>query len=397
MTQAMLDHHIQWVAQEDAEYANYLRDTVGRAGRHVWTSDLQVRRAHVFNAAYRLLTALDPRFESLRDTSIAPQIATLLLQQQGSPAAFTTSDEAASDVLWVQNQYPTFTLTAGLCANLLLTDPGKVVERDVPWPFPAYRVVLPHPSPIQFLNTEQEVVDMLDFRVLQWQARGVASPEHARNVETINLTPIHNMSSIDAFQRGLRRVLDDTFEVLARTPAEPAVLVRGYGPSGVSVFQNQAWLGDRNVQEWLDGQELPVATGSALAPTLPMMPGDKLAIASAQRLAVNLALWLCSRDEKTGKPVWTETKPRAGDRRLRNWVVGQTVKVSREVREAATELANGRISRAAVQVRHIVRGHFRNQPFGPGRVDRRRIYIAPFWRGPASDEPTSPRVYRVEE
>ncbi len=33
------------------------------------------------------------------------------------------------------------------------------------------------------------------------------------------------------------------------------------------------------------------------------------------------------------------------------------------------------------KIRWIVRGHWRNQPHGPGSMLRKRIWIAPFWKG----------------
>ena len=35
-----------------------------------------------------------------------------------------------------------------------------------------------------------------------------------------------------------------------------------------------------------------------------------------------------------------------------------------------------------VSVRYTVRGHFRNQAHGPSRALRKRIWLAPYWKGP---------------
>jgi hypothetical protein len=42
---------------------------------------------------------------------------------------------------------------------------------------------------------------------------------------------------------------------------------------------------------------------------------------------------------------------------------------------------------------HLVRGHFKNQPFGPGRTERRIIWIAPYRRGDDGTEETLERTY----
>lgn len=62
------------------------------------------------------------------------------------------------------------------------------------------------------------------------------------------------------------------------------------------------------------------------------------------------------------------------------WEAGRTVRISpalvRAARSGDHEVA------LRLKYRHIVRGHYRDQPHGPKRVERRRIWIAPFWRGP---------------
>ncbi|MBI4918178.1 MAG: hypothetical protein HY825_20240 [Acidobacteria bacterium] len=42
---------------------------------------------------------------------------------------------------------------------------------------------------------------------------------------------------------------------------------------------------------------------------------------------------------------------------------------------------SGEVDRA-YKVRWIVRGHWRNQPCGPGRMQRELIWICPYWKGP---------------
>lgn len=71
----------------------------------------------------------------------------------------------------------------------------------------------------------------------------------------------------------------------------------------------------------------------------------------------------------------------ARERAPRVWDVGRTIRLdphlARAARGGAREVA------FRLQCRHIVRGHYRNQPHGPRRSERKRIWIAPFWQGPA--------------
>jgi hypothetical protein len=46
--------------------------------------------------------------------------------------------------------------------------------------------------------------------------------------------------------------------------------------------------------------------------------------------------------------------------------------------------------------RFIVRGHYRNQPYGPGRAQRRIVFIRAFWKGPSWAEVVSARRHVVK-
>jgi hypothetical protein len=64
----------------------------------------------------------------------------------------------------------------------------------------------------------------------------------------------------------------------------------------------------------------------------------------------------------------------------RLWDVGRTIQIHphlvRAARGGAREIA------FRLKYQHIVRGHYREQPHGPRRSERKRIWIAPFWKGP---------------
>jgi hypothetical protein len=75
------------------------------------------------------------------------------------------------------------------------------------------------------------------------------------------------------------------------------------------------------------------------------------------------------------------------------WEVGRTIKLDpnlvRSARAGAREVA------LRLRYRHIVRGHYRDQAHGPGRVERKRIWIAPFWKGP-EDGAALVHTYRAD-
>ncbi|HET9063717.1 MAG TPA: hypothetical protein VFO62_10550 [Candidatus Binatia bacterium] len=63
------------------------------------------------------------------------------------------------------------------------------------------------------------------------------------------------------------------------------------------------------------------------------------------------------------------------------WDVGRDVRLDPNLVRAAR--AGSREVALRVARRHIVRGHYRNQPIGAGRKERKTIWIAPFWKGPS--------------
>lgn len=74
------------------------------------------------------------------------------------------------------------------------------------------------------------------------------------------------------------------------------------------------------------------------------------------------------------------------------------ISVSRQFRQAAREVVN---SKCLVGVRramaHVVRGHWRDQPVGPKRSERRRTWIFPYKRGDESLGRVVQRIERIAE
>jgi len=62
------------------------------------------------------------------------------------------------------------------------------------------------------------------------------------------------------------------------------------------------------------------------------------------------------------------------------WDIGRAIRLT----PALVQAARAGSREIALQIKHrfIVRGHYRNQPTGPHRSLRTRIWIAPFWKGP---------------
>jgi hypothetical protein len=108
----------------------------------------------------------------------------------------------------------------------------------------------------------------------------------------------------------------------------------------------------------------------------------------ALRVAINVAAWMSAHRANPASKA-----RRGGGRRDRGdeatpsaWVLGGEIKLSPEMRRAALDLAaagtGDRKSGWKLQLRHVVRGHWRNQAVGPAHADRRMTWIAPYWKGP---------------
>jgi hypothetical protein len=121
---------------------------------------------------------------------------------------------------------------------------------------------------------------------------------------------------------------------------------------------------------------------------------DATTMRFAVRIVRNLVAWLDSGHEATRKG-GAGAGARKGAKAPRNdstpmspavWELGHGVKLGRELRQMATELVLGRSKDAApgwrVRMRHVVMGHWKIQPIGAGRTERKRIHVAAYWRGP---------------
>lgn len=355
-----------------------------------YSGELLAARADLSAAAMAATRALCPMLAPDRAAvpaaALAHEIARQACEDAGTElgASDLTRDTLVFDALWTRHQRPTFVLTASLAATLLLTDPGRVQQSDVAWPFPAFRIVLPHPEPrIAFTGVDgnQEVVAR-SIDVVSWDLLG-------RTDQTSVALP--RLRQEDTFRAEIEAFLLEIRPLLNATPT-PGVCARVHGDGFLSVYANWPWTGDQNVESWLTARDAVGAPGNGpLHDNLTANDTDTRALALCQRLACNLALYLSSVRETDHTPVWTPASKTTG--KGRRWEVGREVRIGPEVRRAATEVAAGRTAKAPA-VRHIVRGHFRNQACGAKRLERRRIYVAPHWRCPDNDTSTS-RTYKV--
>lgn len=112
----------------------------------------------------------------------------------------------------------------------------------------------------------------------------------------------------------------------------------------------------------------------------------ELSEARVGHLVAAFAHWLSSLAGHAGRsPGVQQEKAAPGQGREPNWVsYGDGIRLSPELVAVADDIARGECSytRVALSKRFVVRGHFRRQPHGPGRAERKTIWVAPHWKGP---------------
>jgi hypothetical protein len=133
-------------------------------------------------------------------------------------------------------------------------------------------------------------------------------------------------------------------------------------------------------------------------------PQDKADMEALTRLFVGLCFYLSCEDRDVERQSFgpsPEVKARAkklggkaGKRLLEiSSIPVHYLRVGHRMARTSAELENLAGADASVDAetrkllrRHVVRGHFRQQPCGPGRTERKTIFIRSFWKGPPWSE-----------
>lgn len=76
-------------------------------------------------------------------------------------------------------------------------------------------------------------------------------------------------------------------------------------------------------------------------------------------------------------------------------VLGHSIRLSPQAAALGKMKRRGARCGYRISSRFIVRGHWRNQACGKDRLDRRRIWIQPYWKGPADATEALERAYRL--
>jgi hypothetical protein len=109
---------------------------------------------------------------------------------------------------------------------------------------------------------------------------------------------------------------------------------------------------------------------------------DDRAAALIGRLVVNTCLAMSDpsnfKAPRPSSPKAAAKAKRRGEPVVATYVLGKPIKI--DCRAEVQAYARG--ERKAPSVQCLVRGHWKRQPHGPGRTQRKLIHVEPYWRGP---------------
>lgn len=259
---------------------------------------------------------------------------------------------------WVDSGLPAFDLTHGLMSALLLTDPSDVSCEMIRSPFHTFAIRFPDGF---------------------WEMHG--------NLDGVTSASIGIVHYFEAF------TAEPPYTI------RPMLSLRIVAKNGsTSTWETyEPPRGDGVAAPWLE-MDLPVAEDPSGQLVTPNEHDRRIAIAF-RRLFVNLCLYVAEngRGEQLGR------RPQAGrgssgpSSSPDVWVLGREVKLDRNLMDAAKAWTDSKSPRKSahegwrLRERFTVRGHWRNQAHGPGRVLRTMKWIAPYWKG---DGPTFQHVYK---
>lgn len=288
--------------------------------------------------------------------------------------------------VWFHHGLPRFDLTYHAATAFALADATDVCFDEVRMPYPAFMIQIPSPSPLRMKSARGGFTDVLQIRVLR-EFRHVSDELSKRNHALVDI----------AFERPLTPEETAELETIRKQQVVAfCFLVCGADDSIIrtrsAAFHGGDSLGDRLFNQILYDLD---TEGDA----------DKLDVAAirvATSMVVNTVLWLqeIGYSPRPQRPLFNPRKVSKNDSGYRPviYTVGTQIFLNdlKKLRDQARELAEGGEQSPgwAHKARYSVRGHWKSQPFGPGRLERKRIFVKPYWRGPEAGEALM-KTYKV--
>jgi len=243
---------------------------------------------------------------------------------------------------WAKAGLPVFRPSESLAAGLALTDIDNVPTDEWKWPFDCFLIHVPY-----------------EFWVMKSPADGSPDPVCMMIVSKME-TMFH----------------------------EPAAMMLMIGRNGSLSFSQVMLPAEGSMfEDWFkivtEQNKLPVGGMD----TFDLEPTEQTSMTNGWRLMTNLCFYVNERGRGQRQNTYTTKRAK---RRIPSkssmpipsvWILGQEIKLDRELITAAKNQALGSPA-WTVSKRFVVRGHYREQPYGPGRSLRKRLWIESFWKGP---------------
>jgi hypothetical protein len=148
---------------------------------------------------------------------------------------------------------------------------------------------------------------------------------------------------------------------------------------------------DEPLEKWLEGSKTKKGP-------FDIALDEEQVLTMAHRLVANFIIYLNASTLPAPERQSTVLKKKGAlNQDARIYRVGGEVRLPSHLFEAAKQSINQTKQKALWRLhsRFVVRGHWRNQAFGTGRKERKRVWIQPFWKGPTTAEALS-RIYTTE-
>ena len=328
-------------------------DAISRAGRVIREhADDRLLRDRLSGLVERLRGVVAQREDTLRELRAAEDDLERSLNEDLAPSH--TQREATLNVdlhvdlgrwflAWGRHGYNVLDLSSDFVAAMLLTNPRAVDLADVRLPFPGVLVTIPDGFAVSSQGSSYTKIHLTEFAGAVPSAPPAASAD--QEVPEVPDPPPGSPGPGEYLH---------VYAIAGSTCLDTLVHRRGLTWDAIDRLPDSVTDDADRVARHTICQVVLCSLAYVSAVRAALEPRDPVGRRPSRRLA-------------------EESSPRI-------WDVGRAIKLGpglvRAARGGAREIA------FRIQYRHVVRGHYRDQPVGPGRVNRRRIWIAPFWRGP---------------
>jgi len=250
-----------------------------------------------------------------------------------------------------------YRLSREMCAALAFTDPPDIPYTELQCPYPAQMFELP-----------------ADW----WTTTPLEEEPHYRVVDGRHLT-VYSPATKTGLRYSISHCLFGHTDVLATaSDGTQGISYSMHAFAGPIVLHNVAIMQD---------------TAAYVGKEEPSESADDTTLRLLRRMCINAVLYVTSgyRCKRASSSPRYRARCHDAKREPTIWWLAEPVELKKQQLDAARELTEPRHRRQhdAERRQHLVRGHWKLQRCGPRGQDRKRIWVAPYWRNLDSDERVS--------